>query len=173
MGLKTSILYRDKTSKWSLSVLIRRKPRNLLVSRAAVIGDLKKLKLSSEWHFLTDEEPNIRKLSDQLGFGYKLNAETGLYSHASGIFILDSKANLLVSLADVMYPKDVLDYSLIKAWNGTLGSWSQKFNIFWRAYDFENNNLKLDFFKFGLFVWGCLVALFVIYKFALQSKVNK
>lgn len=140
------------------------------LKREAVINDLKKLKPASDWYFLTGEESNIRKLSDQLGFEYKLNLETGLYSHAPGIFILDSKGNLSASLADVMYPKDVLEYNLVKASNGSLGSWSQKFSAFWREYDFEKNNLKLNISKIGLFIFGFFVSLLVIFKFASLSR---
>jgi len=40
------------------------------------------------WHFLTDNEGNVAKLAKQVGFGYKLDQQTGQYAHAAAIFIL-------------------------------------------------------------------------------------
>jgi protein SCO1/2 len=40
------------------------------------------------WHFLTDNDGNVAKLARQVGFGYKLDKETGQYAHAAAIFVL-------------------------------------------------------------------------------------
>jgi protein SCO1 len=40
------------------------------------------------WHFLTGDEPNIRKLADEVGFHYAYDASIKQYAHPSGLVIL-------------------------------------------------------------------------------------
>jgi len=40
------------------------------------------------WHFLTGDEPNIRKLADEVGFHYAYDPTVKQYAHPSGLVIL-------------------------------------------------------------------------------------
>ncbi len=40
------------------------------------------------WHFLTDHEGNVKKLADQVGFGYRWDDRTKQFAHAAAIMIL-------------------------------------------------------------------------------------
>jgi protein SCO1/2 len=40
------------------------------------------------WHFLTGDEPHIRKLADEVGFHYAYDASIKQYAHPSGLVIL-------------------------------------------------------------------------------------
>lgn len=40
------------------------------------------------WHFLTGDEPNIRKLADEVGFHYAYDPSIKQYAHPSGLVIL-------------------------------------------------------------------------------------
>lgn len=43
---------------------------------------------SAGWHFLTGDEPNIRKLADEVGFHYLYDPAIKQYAHPSGLVIL-------------------------------------------------------------------------------------
>src|SRR5687767_942126 len=44
----------------------------------------------SGWHFLTGDEPAIRKLADTVGYRYVYDPNTNQYAHAAGIMVLTS-----------------------------------------------------------------------------------
>lgn len=153
----------------SISIDSREKSELAKSKKAAVVKQLQEAKPVSDWHFLTGSEPAIRYLADQLGFTYKLVEETGLYSHAPGIFVLDPQGNIHASLKGVMYPVDAFDSVLVSAGSRSIGSVGQKFSVEWKTFDFLKQELVYDSKKIvmsaviiGLMV---LVGLFVLFKF--------
>lgn len=134
------------------------------LKREATLNNLKQIKPNSDWLFFTGEESNIQRLSEQLGFQYQLDPATGLYSHAPGIFVADKNGVIIASIADVMYPKEILEYALVKASHGKLGNWQQKFNSIWRKYDFEKNELKIDNLKISFLILATISLLLIAFK---------
>lgn len=41
-----------------------------------------------DWHFLTGDEPSIRKIADAVGFHYAYDPATAQYSHAAALFVV-------------------------------------------------------------------------------------
>lgn len=120
--------------------------------RATFLKDLKKIKPAADWNFLTGTEENIMKLSGELGFSYKYQPENGQYAHPPGIFVLDRAGVIHVSLPTVMYPKEILEYALIRASDGKLGSIRQRLHTSLSDYDFHSDRLKMEIWHliFGL-----------------------
>jgi protein SCO1/2 len=60
------------------------------------------------FHFLTGDEPNIKALTDAVGFHYKYDPVTDQFAHASGIMILTPEGRLSRYFYGVEYaPRDV------------------------------------------------------------------
>lgn len=159
----------------SISIDPKEKSELAKAKKEAVVKQLQESKPAADWHFLTGTEPVIRYLADQVGFTYKFIEETGLYSHAPGIFILDPRGSIGASLKGVMYPFDVFDPVLVSVGSRSIGSIGQKFSVEWKTFDFEKQNLVYDFKKvvtsvaiIGLMV---MVGLFMLLK--LQGKKNE
>jgi protein SCO1/2 len=60
------------------------------------------------WHFLTDNQDNARKLAKQVGFGYKLDEQTGQFAHPAVVFILSPEGRVCRYLYGVQFkPLDI------------------------------------------------------------------
>ncbi len=63
-------------------------PELAAAKKANYIKSLGKPEAAAGWHFLTSSDPAAAKtLGDAIGFGYRLNPETGQYLHQAGIYL--------------------------------------------------------------------------------------
>ena len=77
---------------------------------------------SRGWHFLTGSNGQIEELAESVGFRYQYDAETDLYTHASGIMVVTPKGELSRYFYGVEYaPKD-LRLGLIEASENRIGN---------------------------------------------------
>ena len=74
------------------------------------------------WHFLTGEEPEIRRVAEAVGFRYRLDPATGQYAHASGLVVLTPDGRVAKYLLGVQYPGEELQSALVTARAGRVGS---------------------------------------------------
>jgi protein SCO1/2 len=89
----------------------------------------------SSWHFLTGEEPQIRALAGQVGFGYRYVPEEKQYAHGAAVFVLTPEGVLSRTLYGIQYaPKDV-KLALLEASEGKIGSVVDRFLLFCYSYD--------------------------------------
>ncbi|MDX2154566.1 MAG: SCO family protein [Bryobacteraceae bacterium] len=87
------------------------------------------------WHFLTGDEPSIRKLADTVGFRYRWDEPTKQYVHASGIMVLTPEARLSRYLYGIEYaPRDV-KYALMEASESRIGSPVDQLLLYCFHYD--------------------------------------
>jgi len=94
-----------------------------------------KLGAAEGWHFLTGSEAQVRKLADQVGFGYRWDPRTEEYAHSAGVFILTPEAKISRYLYGVDYsPKD-LRLSLLEASGGKVGTVIDRILLFCYRYD--------------------------------------
>lgn len=77
---------------------------------------------SAGWHFLTGEEPAIRRLTDEVGFGYAYDAQIKQYAHPSGLIILTPQGQVSHYLSGVMYSTKELNEALLAASAHKVGS---------------------------------------------------
>ena len=60
------------------------------------------------WHFLTDENGNVKKLADQLGFRYRYDKRLEQYAHAAAIMLLTPDGRISRYLYGIRFnPRDV------------------------------------------------------------------
>ena len=77
---------------------------------------------SRGWHFLTGPNEQIEQLAESVGFRYQYDAETDLYTHASGVMVVTPKGELSRYFYGVEFaPKD-LRLGLIEASENRIGN---------------------------------------------------
>jgi protein SCO1/2 len=87
------------------------------------------------WHFLTGDEPNIKRLTDAVGFRYSYDAGTNQFAHASGIMVLTPQGKISHYFYGVEYgPRDVR-LGLVEASAGRVGSPVDQLLLYCYHYD--------------------------------------
>ncbi len=83
------------------------------------------------WHFLVGDQDNIEKLTEAVGFGYRYEAGTGLYTHAASLMICTPDGRLSRYLTDVVFEPATLQLALTEAADGTIGTPVERFLLRW------------------------------------------
>ncbi len=88
------------------------------------------------WHFLVGRKPEIERLAEAVGFGYRYEEGTGLYTHAAGLMILTPDGRLSRYLTDLIFEPETLRLALVEAAEGTIGTPVQRLLLrFCYTYD--------------------------------------
>lgn len=74
------------------------------------------------WHFLTGDEPNIRKLADEVGFHYAYDPSVKQYAHPSGLVILTPQGEVSKYFFGVSFSAPELFAALQNASERRVGS---------------------------------------------------
>jgi protein SCO1/2 len=74
------------------------------------------------WHFLTGEQPDIRRLADAVGFRYVYDAKKDEYRHSAGIMVLTSRGEVARYFFGILYPARDVRLGLVEASEGKIGS---------------------------------------------------
>ncbi len=74
------------------------------------------------WHFLTGEEPTIRKLADEVGFHYAYDASIQQYAHPGGLVVLTPDGRIAKYFFGVKFTANDLYTALQDAADRKLGS---------------------------------------------------
>jgi protein SCO1/2 len=87
------------------------------------------------WHFLTGDEPQIKRLADAVGFRYAYDPDSKQFAHASGIMVLTSEGKISRYFYGVQYPERDLRLGLVEASEGKIGSPVDQVLLFCYHYD--------------------------------------
>lgn len=87
------------------------------------------------WHFLTGEESDIKKLSNEVGFKYRYDDQEKQYAHAAVIFILTPDGKISRYLYGIEFNPRDLKLSLLEATQGKIGTVVDKLLMFCFHYD--------------------------------------
>lgn len=87
------------------------------------------------WHFLTGDEPEIKRLASAVGFRYAYDPESGTFAHASGIMVLTAEGKLSRYFYGIQYPSRDLRLGLVEASAGKIGSPIDQILLFCYHYD--------------------------------------
>lgn len=74
------------------------------------------------WHFLVGKKESIEALASAVGFGYRYEPGTGLYTHAAGLMICTPDGRVARYLTDVIFQAPTLELALVEASQGTIGT---------------------------------------------------
>jgi protein SCO1/2 len=87
------------------------------------------------WHFLTGDEPQIKRLADAVGFRYAYDSDSKMYAHASAIMVLTPEGKISRYFYGVSYPERDLRLGLVDASEGKIGSPVDAVLLFCYHYD--------------------------------------
>jgi protein SCO1/2 len=119
-----------------VSIDPRETPELAAAKKAAVIEQYAPPGAEAGWHFLTGEEPAIRRLADTVGFRFAYDAERDLYAHASGIMIVTPDGTVARYFFGLDYSPRDLRFGLEDASAGRIGSpITQPLRMLCFAYD--------------------------------------
>lgn len=87
------------------------------------------------WHFLTGEEPQIKRLADAVGFRYAYDPDSKQFAHASCIIVLTREGKISRYLYGIQYPHLDLRLALDEASEGKIGTPVDSVLLFCYHYD--------------------------------------
>lgn len=99
------------------------------------IDELGKPEAADGWHFLTGEEDQIRKLTDEVGFGFKWDESTQEYIHGSSLIFLSDEGVVTRYLHGIDYPELSMRNALYDAADGKIGSPMDRVVLYCYEYD--------------------------------------
>jgi len=74
------------------------------------------------WHFLTGQEPQIRRLTDAVGFHYAYDPRTGQYVHTAGIVVITPAGKVAQYFYGVTFDPQFLRLALVQSSKDKIGS---------------------------------------------------
>lgn len=87
------------------------------------------------WHWLVGREDQIKKLTQELGFGFRFDEASNEFAHSAGIFILTPEGKISRVLYGIDFPYRDLKMSLLEASDGKIGSLVDQVLMFCYKYD--------------------------------------
>ena len=118
----------------SLSVNPTEGPELAEGKKAGYVAEYGRPSSAAGWHFLTGEESQIRRVTDAVGFEYRLQ-ENGEYSHAAGVFVLTPDGRLSRVLYGVKYQPADVRMALLEASQGKIGTTLDRIILWCHMYD--------------------------------------
>jgi protein SCO1/2 len=100
----------------------REKPELAAAKKTTYVESYGRPGAEKGWHFLTGDEPQIKRLADAVGFRYAFDAKKGEYSHGSGIMVLTPQGKVSCYFYGIDFPPGQLALGLEDASAGTIGS---------------------------------------------------
>jgi len=90
--------------------------------KAAYVQQYGKPGAAAGWHFLTGDEPAIKRLAEAVGFRYVYDAERDQFGHASGIMMLTPDGTIARYFYGIEFPARELRFGLEDSSAGKIGS---------------------------------------------------
>jgi protein SCO1/2 len=87
------------------------------------------------WHFLTGDEPQIKRLADALGFHYAYDPDSKQFAHYSAITLLTPEGKISRYFYGIQYPSRELRLGLVEASEGKIGTPADQILLFCYHYD--------------------------------------
>jgi protein SCO1/2 len=89
----------------------------------------------ANWHFLTGDEANIKRLTEAVGFRYVWDQQTKQFAHASAIMVLTPEGKLARYFYGIDYPPRDLRLGLVEASQNKIGTPVDALMLYCYHYD--------------------------------------
>jgi protein SCO1/2 len=89
------------------------------------------------WHFLTGEEPEIRRATAAAGFTYEWDEPTSQFAHVSGVLVVTPDGRLSRYFYGIEYSPKELRMALVESGAGRIGSAIDELLLYCYHYDPE------------------------------------
>jgi protein SCO1 len=87
------------------------------------------------WHFLTGDDPQIKRLAHSVGFRYAYDPDSKQYAHPAAIMLLTPEGKISRYFYGITYPSRDLRLGLVEASEGKIGSPVDAILLFCYHYD--------------------------------------
>jgi protein SCO1/2 len=87
------------------------------------------------WHFLTGEEPTIRRVASKAGFTYKWDEQTQQFAHVSGVLVVTPQGRLARYFYGIEYSPRELRLALVESSEGHIGNAVDEVLLYCFHYD--------------------------------------
>jgi protein SCO1/2 len=110
-------------------------PETANAKKQAHLAHWKATETAAGWHFLTADEPAIRRLTSAAGFTYQWDQTTGQFAHVSGLLTLTPDGRLARYFYGVEYSPKELRLALVESGQGRIGSKVDELLLYCFNYD--------------------------------------
>lgn len=99
--------------------------------------------IKDDWHFLTGDQVNIKKVADSIGYIYYYDNQRDEYMHPAAITLLSPEGKISRYLYGIEYPTKDLKLGLLEASEGKIGSTLDKIILYCFHYDPYKNTYTI------------------------------
>jgi len=113
----------------------RETPAQAAAKKTEYLHRYKRPGAEAGWHFLTGDEPEIKRVAKAAGFRYAWDEQTQQYAHPTGLIVTTPDGRLARYLFGIEYGPRDLNLSLVEASQGKVGSFADQLLLFCYHYD--------------------------------------
>ena len=113
----------------------RDKPETASAKKIALMNYWSMQNQSGAWHFLTGEEPQIKRVTSAAGFFYMWDERSQQYAHLSGLLVLTPDGRLSRYFYGVEYSPKEVRLALVESGEGRVGSVIDELLLYCYHYD--------------------------------------
>lgn len=121
----------------TISIDPREQPALAAEKKAVYLERYKRAGADAGWHFLTGEEPEIKRVAAAAGFRYAWDDDLKQFAHPTGVIVVTPEGRLARYLFGVEYGPRDLRFALIDASSGKIGSRVDSLLLYCYHYDPE------------------------------------
>ncbi len=110
-------------------------PKAAAEKKVAQLADYKQGAQAGGWHYLTGDEPSIRRVTNAAGFSYRWDDATGQFAHVSGVLVATPDGRLSRYFYGVEYSPKELRMALVESSEGKVGSVVDQLLLYCYHYD--------------------------------------
>lgn len=118
-----------------VSIDPRETPAQAAAKKAEYAKRYKRPGTEAGWHFLTGDEPEIKRLTKAAGFRYTWDEQTQQYAHPTGIIVTTPEGRNARYLFGIEYGPRDLKFALVEASQGRVGSVVDNLLLYCFHYD--------------------------------------
>jgi protein SCO1/2 len=119
----------------AVSINPRETPQQAREKKYAVLNRYPKESAPSAWHLLTGTHASIARLAESVNFRYAQDPGSGMFAHAGGIVVLTPQGKVSRYFYGVQYAARDLQFALMDAADGKIGSTVDRLLLFCYEYD--------------------------------------
>lgn len=150
-------------------------PETSSAFREKYLSQLNK-KFNGGWSFLTGDEESIKSLTDQLGFKFKKNEQTGEYAHSAALILLTPEGKVSRYLYGIEFEEFDLKLAVAEASENESIRTIEKVLLFCYNYDPTSRSYVLKAWKImrigGVFTLVILIGFIAFIKFRKSNKAE-
>jgi protein SCO1/2 len=143
--------------------------------KASYISTMQKKEIAEHWHFFVSDSSNIAKLTQSVGFNYRMI--NGQYVHPTGLIALAPDGKIVRYLRGIEFLPFDIKITMVEAANGKIGPSINRLLAVCYSYDNEGNKFVFNVTRVSAVVITFFVVLIFLYlalsRIKLKNKSNK